>query len=411
MARFIMANDTDTLSPQLAAQHPAAIGLVGHAIYKVLKDCTHGAFTLELPSGVRIIHRGPQAGPSIYVAFRRWRGVWRCILDGHLGFARGYIDGDWSTPDLKSVLDFCMTNEALPALRLDRWSPLNLFNRLAHGRRDNSAMGSRRNISAHYDLGNDFYAAWLDLGLNYSSGLFLNPEDSLESAQDNKLSQVMHLLDLKGGEKVLEIGFGWAPLAERLVRIKDCAVTGLTLSAAQLAFAQKRLAKHRDIDLRLADYRELNGRFDRIVAIEMIEAVGEKYWPAFFRKLRACLNEGGNAVLQAITIEGSRFESYKRHPDFIQRYIFPGGMLPTADLMIEHARHAGLKLTFQHDFGESYAQTLAEWRTRFEVAWPHIAALGFDPAFKRMWEFYLAYCQVGFEMNAIDVGLYKFELA
>jgi cyclopropane-fatty-acyl-phospholipid synthase len=219
----------------------------------------------------------------------------------------------------------------------------------------------------------------------------------------------MHLMDLKGGENILEIGFGWGSLAERLIHSEGCTVTGLTLSAEQLAFAQKRLNQHQNAHLQHRDYRDIAGRFDRIVSIEMIEAVGENYWPMYFRKLRACLNEGGNAVLQAITIEAARFDAYKRHPDFIQRYIFPGGMLPTVDIIFEEARRAGLKLTFQHHFGESYAQTLNAWRARFDAAWPQIARLGFDAHFKRMWEFYLAYCQVGFENNAIDVGLYKFE--
>jgi len=274
----------------------------------------------------------------------------------------------------------------------------------------NTRRGSRRNIAAHYDLGNEFYEQWLDPGMTYSAGLVSLANQTLEEAQDAKLDRVLSLLDLAGGESVLEIGCGWGSLAERMIDRHDCTVTGITLSAEQLAFAQGRL-RDRTVagrcDLRLQDYRDVRGTFDRIVSIEMLEAVGEAYWPTYFEKLQNCLRPGGAAVLQVITIDEARFDYYHRRPDFIQKYIFPGGMLPTTEIIEREIEKAGLQLVAKEFFGESYARTLEEWQRRFQDAWPAIKALGFDARFKRTWEYYLAYCQAGFDTGAINVGLYK----
>jgi cyclopropane-fatty-acyl-phospholipid synthase len=274
----------------------------------------------------------------------------------------------------------------------------------------NTRRGSRRNIAAHYDLGNEFYKHWLDAGMTYSAGLFSSPGQSLEEAQDAKLDRVLGLLELAGGERVLEIGCGWGGLAERLLQKHDCTVTGITLSAEQLAYARHRLRD--DIgtgrcDLRLQDYRDVHGTFDRIVSIEMLEAVGEAYWPTYFEKLRDHLRPGGIAVLQVITIGEDRFEKYRRMPDFIQKYIFPGGMLPTTQIIERETAKAGLQVVASEFFAEGYARTLEEWKRRFQEAWPAIEALSFDERFKRMWDYYLAYCQTGFETRTIDVGFYK----
>ena len=248
--------------------------------------------------------------------------------------------------------------------------------------------------------------------MSYSAGLFSAQCQPLDEAQGAKLDRVLGLLELAGGEKVLEIGCGWGSFAERLLQKQNCTVTGITLSAEQLAYALDRLGA--DVaagrcELRLQDYRDLRGTFDRIVSIEMLEAVGEAYWPTYFEKLRNCLRPGGIAVLQVITIDENRFQAYCRRPEFIQKYIFPGGMLPTPRIIEREAAKAGFKLVYSEFFGQSYARTLEEWRRRFQAAWPAIKALGFDERFKRMWDYYLAYCQAGFEMGAIDVGLYKLE--
>jgi cyclopropane-fatty-acyl-phospholipid synthase len=246
--------------------------------------------------------------------------------------------------------------------------------------------------------------------MTYSSALFTAPSQSLEDAQDAKLARVIETLQLRGGERVLEIGCGWGALAERLIRDGDCTVTGLTLSPAQLEYANGRLesagvaAKG---DLRLQDYRDVQGTFDRIVSIEMLEAVGAEYWPAYFAKLRDCMSQGGRAVLQVITIAERYFDEYSRETDFIQRYIFPGGMLPSVTVLREQVAKAGLVLKSAENFGDSYAATLGEWQRRFQHAWPRLCQQGFDTAFRRKWEYYLSYCEAGFRAGSIDVGLYE----
>jgi len=246
--------------------------------------------------------------------------------------------------------------------------------------------------------------------MNYSSGIFAHPGQSLEGAQRKKISRAAELLDLKSNDHILEIGCGWGAMAEHLVLAHNCDVTGLTLSSEQRDYARHRLEAaglQTRGHIRLQDYRDEPGQYDRIVSIEMLEAVGEAYWPLFFQKLRACLKPGGVAVLQSISIAEPRFEAYRRNPDFIQRYIFPGGMLPTIEIVRRHVTAAGLRLRSLETFGHSYALTLAAWRDRFRKTWPLAMQLGFDERFKRMWEYYLAYCEAGFRAGLLDVGLYK----
>jgi cyclopropane-fatty-acyl-phospholipid synthase len=333
----------------------------------------------------------------------------RILLAGEDGVAGGYIDGDWTTRDLLSLFEFALCNEAL--LSPNRPHRLTLLrNRIAHALRSNTVRNSRRNIAAHYDLGNAFFRLWLDADLNYSAALYQDG-DTLEGAQQRKLDRIADLLMLGGGERVLEIGCGWGALAARLIERYRARVTGVTLSTEQLGHARQRLAAavaNGQADLRLQDYRDIAGSFDRVASIEMIEAVGERYWPVYFAKLRNCLRPGGVAVIQAITIAESRFPHYRRRPDFIQRYIFPGGMLPTPTIIRQQAKAVGLDLVHCETFGASYARTLREWRIRFLDAAPKLETLGLDHRFRRMWEYYLAYCEVGFRRGVIDVGLYKF---
>jgi cyclopropane-fatty-acyl-phospholipid synthase len=338
-----------------------------------------------------------------------WRALWRILLDGDHGFADGYLDGDWSTPELSQLLELFMRNEsAFTPQAVGGWLSL-ARHRLLHWWRANTRRGSRRNIAAHYNLGNDFFMPWLDGGMNYSSALFAG-DDTLEAAQKRKLDRAASLLDLSGGERVLEIGCGWGALAEQLIRRHGSNLSGVTLSTEQLAYAQARLADAFEdgrADLRLLDYRDVEGRYDRIASIEMIEAVGERYWPVYFAKLRASLRTGGIALLQAITIDESRFAAYRNRADFIQRHIFPGGLLPTASIIEREAERAGLKLVHRESFGDSYAKTLREWRCRFLRAWPAIEPLGFNERFRRMWEYYLVYCEIGFRFGVIEVGFFK----
>ncbi len=306
---------------------------------------------------------GVGLGPQAKVTIHSWRCLWRMIFSWDIGIADAYIAGEWSSPDLVALLKLACNNSALAEpLKALRAPPFWL--RLRHAMNRNTRRGSRRNIAAHYDLGNEFYQQWLDPGMTYSAALFSRAGQALEEAQDAKLDRVISLLDLAGGEKVLEIGCGWGGFAERLLQQHDGTVTGITLSSEQLAFAKRRLrnrAAAGRCDLRLQDYRDVRGTFDRIVSIEMMEAVGEAYWSIYFEKLRASLRPGGSAVLQVITIDEARFENYRRRPDFIQKYIFPGGMLPT---------RSGLSSAKfpKPDFGLSFTSTSAKaTRERFNT--------------------------------------------
>lgn len=381
-------------------------------IAHVLRSLKIGHLTIETPSGARVEGKGEIEGPRATLILHRWRTMRRLMFGGDVGFAEAYMDGDWSTPDLATLIELAARNEtALSEVTAGRWFN-RLLHRMRHLLRANTKSGSRRNIEAHYDLGNDFYKLWLDPSMTYSSAFYADPKQSLEDAQDNKLARIMDLLSLKGGERVLEIGCGWGRLAERITTERDALVTGLTLSPSQLKGARERLAKAGaagKADLRLQDYRDVTETFDRVVSIEMIEAVGEKYWPAYFGKIAEVLNAGGRAVLQVITIAEERFELYRKNADFIQRYIFPGGMLPSHGVMLEQIKQAGMKFVSLENFGESYAHTLNEWNRRFQRAWPEIEAMGYSKKFKRTWEYYLAYCEGGFRSKAIDVGLYVME--
>jgi cyclopropane-fatty-acyl-phospholipid synthase len=369
-----------------------------------------GTVTITLPSQVKVTHIGKRQGPDAILHLRRWRGLVRLVLGGSIGLARAYIDHDCTSPDIRALVEFGARNERFLAGRL-RVSPyLRLANRFRHWRRTNTCKGSRRNIAAHYDLGNAFYAFWLDRGMNYSSALFSHQAETLEEAQAAKLRRIVDLLELQPGRRILEIGCGWGALVERLLVNDNSHVTGITLSVEQLEYARSRLGEaissHR-CDLHLQDYRDVQEKYHRVVSIEMIEAVGERYWPLYFKRLRECLMNDGVAVIQAITIAEQRFAGYRRRPDFIQQYIFPGGMLPTKSVIRGEAERAGFCVVAHETFGESYALTVAAWRERFLRAWPQIAALGFDDRFKRMWEFYLAYCEVGFCVGTVDVTLWK----
>jgi len=377
---------------------------IGH----VIRSLKIGHLTIQTPSGARVEGRGEVDGPRATLVLHRWRTMRRLLFGGDVGFAGAYIDGDWSTPDLATLIELAALNEhALSEVTAGRRFA-RFLHRLKHLLRSNTKRGSRRNIEAHYDLGNDFYKLWLDKGLTYSSALYASPKQSLDDAQENKLSRIMDLLALNGGERVLEIGCGWGRLAERLSVEREARVTGLTLSPSQLAIARERLhlAGADKSDLRLQDYRDVTEKFDRVVSIEMIEAVGEKYWPAYFGKIANVLKPGGRAVLQVITIADERFDFYRRNADFIQRYVFPGGMLPSPAVMRNQIAQAGMQFTSLENFGQSYARTLNEWNKRFQHVWPEVEAMGYSRRFKRTWEYYLAYCEGGFRSKAIDVGLY-----
>ncbi|MBE9607203.1 class I SAM-dependent methyltransferase [Acetobacteraceae bacterium H6797] len=371
-----------------------------------------GSVTVRLPDGSEILHRaGP--GPQAMLVLHRWRAISRLLTSGDIGFAEAYLDGDWSSPDVTALIELAARNQGAITGTDRAVLPLRLIHRLLHRLRDNTRAGSRRNIEQHYDLGNEFYARWLDAGMSYSAAIFDDPEASLEDAQVRRQDRIVEMLGIEPGMRVLEIGIGWGGLAERLAA-EGCHVTGVTLSPSQLGYAQQRLQAAGlgdKVDLRLQDYRDISGQFDRIVSIEMIEAVGEAWWPTYFRKLRDCLRPGGTIVLQSITIADDRFESYRRGVDFIQRHVFPGGLLPSPSALRSQAAAAGLDVPETQFFGQGYALTLMHWQRRFQAAWPAIEAMGFNVRFRKLWEYYLSYCEAGFRAGVIDVGLWRMQAA
>jgi len=368
-----------------------------------------GTLRVVTPAGETVDFVGRTSGIDATIVIERWQAIWRLIRGGEIGFAEAFMDGDWTTPDLTRFLEWALRNETEDGAFRGHIGA-RLARRVAHGLRANTRRGSRRNIAAHYDLGNDFYRLWLDRGMSYSSGIYRSGQETLEDAQDAKLDRVAALLEVNAGDDVLEIGCGWGGVIERLLTRHACRMTALTLSREQRAYAQERVAGlgvAGRAEIRLQDYRDVAGQFDRIVSIEMLEAVGERYWPVYFDRLRACLKPGGTCVLQVITIAEDRFAGYRSSPDFIQSYVFPGGMLPTKSRARDAARAAGLTLEIEESFGASYARTLEDWRDRLSAHGEKIAALGLDTRFRRMWEYYLSYCEAGFRGGAIDVSLFQ----
>lgn len=371
------------------------------------RDVT-GGLTLTLPSGRQ--HRIGFQKPGIHcdLTLRNYRPVFAAMRRGAVGFSESVMLGDVDSTDMTAVLRFYLKNR--DALNRAGKSVFfkSLGDRLFHLLRQNTRAGARRNISAHYDLGNDFYKLWLDPTMSYSSGYFGNGAETLEASQVAKYDLVIDALGLAGSSRILEVGCGWGGFAE-IAANRGHHVTGLTISREQLEFARTRLGDRAEI--RFQDYRDTTEQFDAIASIEMIEAVGEANWPTYFKVLHDRLKPGGAAAVQAITIDESLYDGYRRKADFIQRYIFPGGMLPTKTILARQAERAGLKFAPVALFGQDYARTLALWRERFEAAWPSIARLGFDERFRRRWCYYLSYCEAGFSEGSIDVGVYRFQRA
>jgi cyclopropane-fatty-acyl-phospholipid synthase len=364
-----------------------------------------GTLDALLPDGRRFRFGGTEPGPAAVMTINDLRFARRFIGGGDIGIAEGYLRGEWETPDLTQFLYLFSLNHDLIQSMLGNKPIVRIVQLFRHWLNRNTKTQAKRNIEAHYDLGNRFYAAWLDESMTYSAALF-DRADDLPAAQTRKYESLAERLQLAPGQRVLEIGCGWGGFAEFLAKRHAVNVVGLTISRGQHAFAQKRIAAAGlgdKVEIRLQDYRDESGIYDRIVSIEMIEAVGEEYWPTYFRQLRDRLVAGGIAGIQAITIQDRLFSTYRREVDFIRRYVFPGGMLPAPAMLKMLGERFGLPLVAEKVFGDDYARTLSAWRERFRGAWPALAPMGFDERFRRLWEYYLAYCEAGFLSRNIDV--------
>ena len=333
----------------------------------------------------------------------------RFIIGGDIGFAESYMDGDWTTPDLESVFLWAIANiqdSGLLSGSEKKESFVNLLgvgNKVFHYLRENSLKGSKKNISYHYDLGNDFYEKWLDPSMTYSCALFEDEKTSLEKAQKNKYKRIADSLDLKEGMHILEIGCGWGGFAEYISdNYPTVKLTGITISKEQLTYARDRLKNNKQIDFLFEDYRKMEGQYDRIVSIEMIEAVGDKFLPTYFKSINNLLKPNGVATIQAITSPDSRYEEFKSGTDFIQKHIFPGSLLPSIRSMVTACEDTSLHLYGLFDMGLHYAKTLKMWRESFYRSWEEIKPMGFNDIFKRKWEYYLTYCEAAFKTRNIS---------
>ncbi|RLW64883.1 MAG: hypothetical protein B6D73_08690 [gamma proteobacterium symbiont of Stewartia floridana] len=369
-------------------------------------DCLEQG-TLEIQTNGRLfILNGRVPGNTARINIRSFAAfIKRIYGKGDIGFAESYMAEEWDTPDLTALLVLLGENRHR-FTRLRRASRLsNLANRIHHWSNRNTREGSSRNIEAHYDLGNDFYKLWLDAGMTYSCGLFDSEHDSLEQAQQRKYQRILDLIQPQVGASVLEIGCGWGGFAE-MAATNQLNVDGVSLSPSQLEWANHRI-QHQGLDesveLKLTDYRDLSGQYDHIVSIEMFEAVGEAYWDEYFGKLNTLLKTQGTAALQVITIDEEAYASYRKKPDFIQRYIFPGGMLPPVSRLESLAERHGFKLVENDSFGLDYAKTLEKWQFNFNQVKEQVLSQGFDPQFIRMWQYYLSYCEAGFLIKRLNL--------
>ena len=374
----------------------------------LLGDFERGKLSFEFDNGRKIVFNGTIEGPVANIQVHSLKGLQRLVSGGYMGLAEGYMAGEWSSPSLPELFAFGTANQNLLDKRLSGGILIGLINKTSHIFRRNTRGGSRRNISNHYDLGNAFFSEWLDPSLTYSSAIFNNTgKQTLQIAQENKCQRIINELGIKKNDHILEIGCGWGGFAEYAARKTDARITAITISKEQYEYSLRRIKNaglNNRVNILLQDYRDIRGKFDKIVSIEMLEAVGETYWPKYFQTLSNHLTKDGKAMIQAITIRDEQYHDYRRTVDFIQKYIFPGGMLICPTKINELSLAADLEVTNDYMMGQSYAKTLDLWRESFLENWKKIADLGFDERFKRMWNYYLVYTSAGFKAGEIDVG-------
>ncbi|MGA8052420.1 MAG: cyclopropane-fatty-acyl-phospholipid synthase family protein [Burkholderiales bacterium] len=407
-------NTTDITASPRESRGPASASVpwAARTVLKTLGRLSQGRLQLSLPDGTRCDF-GQPGGLCASIDIRDWNAFRAILASGDVGFGEAYLSGQWNTPDLGALLTLVATNRAALENAVYGSTLGRLTYVVRHWLNANTRRGSRRNIAAHYDLGNDFYRLWLDASMTYSSGLFAGDlSRTLPDAQRAKYRRILGRLGPKRGDHILEIGCGWGGFAEVAACEFGCRVTGLTLSREQRAYAQARMRAAGVGDrvaIELVDYRDVSGHFDHVVSIEMFEAVGERFWPAYFGTIGRVLRPKGRAVIQAITIDDVLFARYRRGTDFIQQFVFPGGMLASPSRFAAEAKAAGVAIIDAFAFGMDYAETLRRWRQLFVSHLPKVRSLGYDERFVRLWEFYLAYCEAGFTSRCTDV--YQFELS
>jgi cyclopropane-fatty-acyl-phospholipid synthase len=398
--------DVTIISAATPAAAFAGLPLSTRLAFAFAARLRRGTLEAILPDGRRFKFGGSEPGPAATMIIRDHAVARRFMGGGDIGLAEAYLRGEFETPDLTQFLYvFCINHEIIQDM-LHGGVFLRALQRFRHWLNRNTRRQAKRNIRAHYDLGNRFYESWLDETMTYSSALFEPETSDLATAQLRKYESLAERLEIKPGHTLLEIGCGWGGFAEFVAKRFGARVVGLTISREQYDYAQQRMQRaglNETVEIRLQDYRDEQGSYDRIASIEMIEAVGERFWSAYFRQLRDRLRPAGIAGIQAITIQDRFFQNYRRDADFIRRYIFPGGMLPSPGILKALGDSFGLPLIAEKVFPEDYARTLAVWRDRFRVAWPTLTPLGFDERFRRLWEFYLSYCEAGFLSRNIDV--------
>ena len=376
------------------------------SVFEKIKLLNRGRLDLILPDGRVFRAEGKEPGHVAIVHIHNGDVFARLIREGDLGFSDAYLEGGWSTPDLQAFMD--LIHDEAEHLYDDFGGQflIRAYERLRFWLQSNTRRQAKKNISYHYDLGNDFYGLWLDDTMTYSSAKFETGQESLELAQKQKYASMIDEMGAQAGDHLLEIGCGWGGFAEYAAKERGMRVTGLTISQEQYKYAVDRIAKaglSDRVEFKLQDYRDEIGTYDGIASIEMFEAVGEKYWPTYFESVRERLKPGKNATLQIITIHDKRWDAYRKGVDFIQKYIFPGGMLPSPTVLKEQVENAGLGVVRSIEFGESYSQTLRRWHETFNEKWDLVAGLGFDDRFKRMWNFYLTSCAGAFQSGNCDV--------
>ena len=392
---------------------PRGTPAAARTVFKLLQRLRHGSLTVQLPDG-SMRRFGGEALPHAALHLHNWAMCGAVLKSGDIGFAETFIAGDWSTPNLTELLRVLIKNRAeVESVIYGTWAGRLLY-RIKHLLHRNTRANSQKNIHAHYDLGNAFYALWLDDTMNYSSAMFAgNFEQPMAQAQQAKVRRALSMAGVKAGDRVLEIGCGWGALAEMATTEFDASLTGVTLSTEQLAFAQARMQRFGvsdRADLRLQDYRDIkDGPYDAICSIEMVEAVGQEYWPTYFATVARLLKPGGRACVQSIVIDDALFERYVGSTDFIQQYIFPGGCLPCPREFRAQAQAAGLEVVDEYAFGHDYAETLKRWRDAFLSHRAQVLQNGFDERFVHIWEFYLAYCEAAFDEENIDVVQYTLQ--